>query len=68
MMFGCSICCALTGCCPKAGMFCHCRDSDTARKGDEKMSYMTVGTLQAFEALMVEKPGFNHYDSGIFAM
>lgn len=28
------------------------------------MSYMTVGTLQAFEALMVEKPGFNHYDSG----
>jgi hypothetical protein len=30
----------------------------------KKMSYMTVGTLQAFEALMVEKPGFNHYDSG----
>ena len=28
------------------------------------MSYMTAGKLQAFEALMTEKPGFEHYDSG----
>ena len=28
------------------------------------MSYMTAGRLRAFEALMAEIPGFNHYDSG----
>ena len=28
------------------------------------MSYMTAGKLQAFEALMKEVPGHNHYDSG----
>ena len=28
------------------------------------MSYMTAGKLQAFEALMKEIPGHNHYDSG----
>ena len=28
------------------------------------MSYMTAGTLQAFEALMQEAPGDDHYDSG----
>ena len=28
------------------------------------MSYMTAGKPQAFEALMKEVPGFNHYDSG----
>ena len=28
------------------------------------MSYMTAGKLQAFEALMKEVPGYNHYDSG----
>ena len=28
------------------------------------MSYMTAGKLQAFEALMMEVPGHNHYDSG----
>ena len=28
------------------------------------MSYMTAGKLQAFEALMKEVPGFDHYDSG----
>lgn len=28
------------------------------------MSYWTAGKLQAFEALMTEKPGFEHYDSG----
>ena len=29
------------------------------------MSYMTAGKLQAFEALMKEVPGHNHYDSEI---
>ena len=29
------------------------------------MSYMTAGKLQAFEALMKEIPGHNHYDSGM---
>lgn len=28
------------------------------------MSYYTAGKLQAFEALMREVPGFDHYDSG----
>lgn len=28
------------------------------------MKFMTAGRLQAFEALMAEVPGFNHYDSG----
>ena len=28
------------------------------------MSYFTAGKLQAFEELMQEVPGFNHYDSG----
>lgn len=28
------------------------------------MSYFTAGRLQAFEALMQDAPGFNHYDSG----
>ena len=34
------------------------------RKERKKMSYMTAGKLQAFEALMKEVPGHNHYDSG----
>ena len=34
------------------------------RKEKKKMSYMTAGKLQAFEALMKEVPGHNHYDSG----
>ncbi len=35
------------------------------KKGEyEKMSYMTAGKLQSFEALMKEVPGFDHYDSG----
>ena len=28
------------------------------------MSYMTAGKYQAFEALMTEVTGFDHYDSG----
>lgn len=28
------------------------------------MSYNTAGILQAFEALMQDVPGFDHYDSG----
>lgn len=40
-------------------------DGGAARKGEKtKMSYMTAGKLQAFEALMKEVPGHNHYDSG----
>ena len=40
-------------------------DGGAAKKGEKnKMSYMTAGKLQAFEALMKEVPGHNHYDSG----
>lgn len=28
------------------------------------MGYFTAGKLQAFEELMQDIPGFNHYDSG----
>lgn len=40
-------------------------DGGAAKKGEKNtMSYMTAGKLQAFEALMKEVPGHNHYDSG----
>jgi len=52
-------------CCPKAGIICRLQMTAMRRRKESiKMSYMTAGKLQAFEALMKEVPGFDHYDSG----